>query len=82
MGLWGAAQAVAFGLGGFLGTVAVDIARQFSAAPVTAYAIVFIVEAILFLISAMLASQISRAAGASGRAGASGVDETSFAARI
>ena len=27
MGLWGAAQAVAFGLGGFSGTVAVDLAR-------------------------------------------------------
>ena len=27
MGLWGAAQAIAFGLGGFVGTVAVDIAQ-------------------------------------------------------
>jgi len=82
MGLWGAAQAVAFGLGGFLGTVAVDVARQFVAAPVTAYAMVFIAEAILFLFSAMLASQISQAAGVSGRPHASGADENSFAARI
>jgi len=78
----GAAQAVAFGLGGFLGTVAVDVARQFVAAPVTAYAMVFIAEAILFLFSAMLASQISQAAGVSGRPHASGADENSFAARI
>jgi len=28
MGLWGASQAIAFGLGGFLGTVAVDVARS------------------------------------------------------
>ena len=28
MGLWGAAQAIAFGLGGFAGTVAADLARQ------------------------------------------------------
>jgi BCD family chlorophyll transporter-like MFS transporter len=82
MGLWGAAQAVAFGLGGFLGTVAVDVARQFVAAPVTAYAMVFIVEAILFLFSAMLASQIARAAGASARPRAASAEEKSLAARI
>ena len=28
MGLWGAAQAIAFGLGGFSGTVAADLARH------------------------------------------------------
>ena len=28
MGLWGAAQAIAFAAGGFLGTVAVDLCRQ------------------------------------------------------
>lgn len=82
MGLWGAAQAVAFGLGGFLGTVAVDIARQFLAASLTAYAIVFIVEAILFLFSAMLASRISRVADAVERGDATAVNRNSFAARI
>jgi BCD family chlorophyll transporter-like MFS transporter len=29
MGLWGAAQAIAFALGGFLGTVAIDVSRAF-----------------------------------------------------
>jgi len=60
MGLWGAAQAVAFGLGGCAGTFAVDIARHFVASPVTAYAIVFIGEAVLFLTAAILAGRISQ----------------------
>jgi BCD family chlorophyll transporter-like MFS transporter len=49
MGLWGAAQAVAFGLGGFVGTVAVDVVRRFVSAPLTAYDTAFVGEAILFL---------------------------------
>jgi BCD family chlorophyll transporter-like MFS transporter len=55
MGLWGAAQALAFGLGGFLGTAASDLARCLVAAPGSAYASVFAAEALLFLISARLA---------------------------
>ena len=58
MGLWGAAQAVAFGLGGFLGTVAVDLTRKVVSAPVDAYALVFTGEAALFLIGAALAARI------------------------
>jgi BCD family chlorophyll transporter-like MFS transporter len=54
MGLWGAAQAIAFALGGFLGTVAIDITRQFVAEPAAAYALVFSAEAILFLWAARL----------------------------
>lgn len=61
MGLWGAAQAIAFGLGGFLGTAAVDLARYLFASPTTAYATVFAAEALLFLVSAVLAAWISRA---------------------
>ena len=41
MGLWGAAQAIAFGLGGFLGTGAIDITRHFLAHPPLAYGLVF-----------------------------------------
>jgi len=80
MGLWGAAQAVAFGLGGFLGTVAVDVARQFVAAPVTAYAMVFIAEAILFLFSAMLPARFPSRWGGWRRTPPR--DQNSFAARI
>ena len=37
--LWGAAQAVAFGLGGFAGTAASDLARCSSTRPASAYAL-------------------------------------------
>ena len=59
MGLWGAAQAVAFGLGGFMGTVVVDIVHTFVAGPIAAYDAAFVGEAGLFLISAVLASRIA-----------------------
>ncbi len=55
MGLWGAAQAVAFGLGGILGTAASDIARWFIGQPGPAYGAVFTLEGVLFLASAALA---------------------------
>jgi BCD family chlorophyll transporter-like MFS transporter len=55
MGLWGAAQAVAFGLGGFLGTVAVDVVKVFATSPAAAYATVFSVEALLFCWASLLA---------------------------
>ncbi|MET0193485.1 MAG: BCD family MFS transporter [Hyphomicrobiaceae bacterium] len=60
MGLWGAAQAVAFGLGGFLGTVAIDAARYWLGAPMMAYTVVFVAEAALFLVSAVLAARVGR----------------------
>ena len=62
MGLWGAAQAVAFGLGGFLGTVAIDLTRMLIASPAVAYGTVFAGEAALFLLSAVLAARIGGAA--------------------
>lgn len=58
MGLWGAAQAIAFGLGGFVGAVLVDISRQLLGTPVAAYSTVFALEALLFLVSAWLAARI------------------------
>jgi BCD family chlorophyll transporter-like MFS transporter len=59
MGLWGAAQAIAFAAGGVVGTAAVDIARQFFAAPVYAYTTVFAAEALVFLVAARLAADVS-----------------------
>jgi len=59
MGLWGAAQAIAFGLGGLVGTGASDLARHLIAAPGTAYAFVFALEALTFIASALLAWRIS-----------------------
>ena len=59
IGLWGAAQAIAFGSGGVLATILVDIARLVLGAPLSAYAIVFVGEAGLFIVSAILASRIA-----------------------
>lgn len=56
MGLWGAAQAIAFGLGGFIGTVAIDAMRLLVATPAAAYATVFAAEAVLFCAAARLAT--------------------------
>lgn len=59
MGLWGAAQAIAFGLGGLVGTGASDLARYLIASPGSAYAFVFALEALAFIASAVLAWRIS-----------------------
>ncbi|MFO1125418.1 MAG: BCD family MFS transporter [Methylocystis sp.] len=59
MGLWGAAQAVAFGLGGFVATVLVDLAKFVVPTPLAAYSLVFIGEALLFVVSAALANRIA-----------------------
>jgi BCD family chlorophyll transporter-like MFS transporter len=58
MGLWGAAQAIAFGLGGLLGTAASDLARYLISAPGAAYACVFAFEGLMFLVSAAMAWRV------------------------
>jgi len=60
MGLWGAAQAIAFGMGGFVGTVLADLGRWISGSAVFAYTWVFAIEAALFLIAAVLAFRLGR----------------------
>ncbi len=55
MGIFGAAQALSFGSGGFLGTLAVDVIRRGVELPSTAFGIVFAAEALLFAVSAVLA---------------------------
>jgi len=67
MGLWGAAQAVAFAVGGLVGTGAVDLARALITAPAPAYAAVFAFEAVLFVVSAKLASGVEQQARQRGR---------------
>ena len=62
MGLWGAAQAVAFGLGGFVGTVAVDLARLALNSPDLAYGVVFGLEGAIFVLSAVLALRVGAGA--------------------
>jgi len=61
MGVWGAAQGVAFGAGGFLGAVAVDAVRLVTAEPVQAYAAVFAAEGLLFLVAVVLAARLDSA---------------------
>jgi len=58
MGVWGAAQAVAFGLGGLFATGTSDLARALLPSAPAAYAVVFIVEAGLFLLAAGLATRV------------------------
>jgi MFS transporter, BCD family, chlorophyll transporter len=58
MGLWGAAQAVSFAVGGVAGTAASDLARWALGSQVGAYGLVFGVEALLFLAAAVLALNI------------------------
>lgn len=58
MGLWGAAQAIAFGFGGLLGTAASDLAHWILPSSGIAYGTVFAGEALLFVASALLASRI------------------------
>ena len=59
MGLWGAAQAIGFALGGLFGAAASDLARWLLGAPAPAYASVFLLEALMFVAAAVLAARIA-----------------------
>jgi len=59
MGIFGAAQAIAFGVGSFLGTAAVDIMRLITPHLPTAYSSVFIAEGLIFLIATLLAMKLA-----------------------
>ncbi len=56
MGVWGASQAIAFGLGGLTGAVLVDQLRAFTGQDATAFQVVFSIEALLFLAAAFVAT--------------------------
>lgn len=60
MGVWGASQAIAFGLGGLIGAIGVDIGRAVTAADDQAFMVVFMAESVLFLIAAWLAIGVTR----------------------
>ncbi|MAY45501.1 MAG: MFS transporter [Rhodobacteraceae bacterium] len=61
MGLWGAAQAIAAGFGGLTGAAAVDIARR-AMADAPAFGTVFLAEAALFALTALMAIRVVAAA--------------------
>lgn len=54
MGVWGAAQALAFGTGGLTGAVAVDVGRALTGSLPETFMLVFGTEAFLFLVAAAL----------------------------
>ena len=55
MGVWGASQAIAFGLGGFVGALGRDIAKHVFGDEGRAFQLIFAIEAVLFVIAAGLA---------------------------
>ena len=55
MGLWGAAQGVAFGCGGLAATVLSDVVRSAVAWTSMAYATVFVAQAAVFVVAAAIA---------------------------
>ena len=57
MGLWGAAQAIAAGFGGLLGTILVDLLQLVNFSHADAYGTVFIFEAALFALAASIATR-------------------------
>lgn len=59
MGLWGAAQAIAFGVGGFAGALSVDLFRLGGFETASAYTTVFAAEAFIFAVAALLALRIA-----------------------
>jgi BCD family chlorophyll transporter-like MFS transporter len=62
MGMFGAAQAIAFGAGGLAGTVVLDLGRLATGSAGGGYVTVFIADALLFAASAVLAMRIGRPA--------------------
>jgi BCD family chlorophyll transporter-like MFS transporter len=62
MGIWGAAQAFAFGLGGLTGALGVDMARRFDSDTGAAFALIFAIEAGLFVGAAILAMRAANSA--------------------
>jgi BCD family chlorophyll transporter-like MFS transporter len=60
LGVWGAAQAIAFGLGGFLGAIGLDVMRQVVDSIPVAFVTVFSIEAGLFMVAAAMAMQLGR----------------------
>jgi BCD family chlorophyll transporter-like MFS transporter len=62
MGVWGASQAIAFGLGGLTGAVGVDLARSALGDDGAAFQLVFVIEAAAFVLAALLAVKATGAA--------------------
>jgi BCD family chlorophyll transporter-like MFS transporter len=77
MGVWGASQAIAFGLGGLIGAVGLDVARWLLGEVGAAFQLVFAVEAAAFVCAAVLAVRATGLAAI--RASAGPVQKEQFA---
>jgi BCD family chlorophyll transporter-like MFS transporter len=60
LGLWGAAQAIGFAVGGLFGAAASDAARAVLGSAAAGYGAVFAAEAVMFLVAAALAAHPSQ----------------------
>ena len=60
LGIWGAAQGIAFGLGGIISSLAVDIAKAAGFSVSTSYAVSLTLIAGLFVAAAVIATRINR----------------------
>jgi BCD family chlorophyll transporter-like MFS transporter len=67
MGLWGAAQALAFGIGGVLGSAASDVSRMLLGSTGAAYSTVFAIEGLMFCLAAALAARVAPPVGVAAR---------------
>ncbi len=64
IGLWGAAQSVAYAVGGFAGAAGLDVARRMLGATSLAFQSVFVIEAALFVIAAGFALRVGHTSAA------------------
>jgi len=62
VGVWGAAQAGAFGIGGFAGATGLDLMRHVVASTPVAFATVFSIEGLCFLVASVIALRLDRGA--------------------
>lgn len=72
MGVWGTAQAIAFGLGGLTGALGVDFVRGATGQATQAFQLIFAFEASLFLVSAILAMRVTHRRDIPAQLGAAG----------
>lgn len=63
MGVWGAAQALAFGLGGLVAGICVDLVALATGRMVVGYGVVFAGQALLFALAAVQARKAIRLTG-------------------
>lgn len=59
LGVWGAAQAVAFAIGGLVGAMSLDLTRTVVDTTQSAFVVVFAIEAVLFLVAGAIALRLT-----------------------